>query len=268
MNYTKKFQDIGFSEEEAKIYLAVLSLGMAKVSDISKEADIPRTSVYNHLKRLIKDDYIKKTKSRGVEYFIVSDPINIFDSQKEKIENFSKIIPLLEKMAGLPGKRPNIEFSDVKKGMLNINNKILEVSNKKYPVYAIESGLALESFIGIAGWEFLFQLQKKINKTQVPVVSMFTDDALPHLKKMPSNMQEIFSKRLPSLRLLKKIEFPFEISMFLLYPRHVFILVPQDLFTINIENVYIYHSLKVMFLELYKKTYTMNTKEFFDGILK
>ncbi len=166
MDYSKKLQDIGFSKEEAKIYLAVLRLGMAKISDVSKETDIPRTSVYNHLEHLIENNYIKKTKSQGIEYLIASDPAMILNNKKEKVDSFSEIVPMLEKIAGLPGQKPNIEFSDVKSGILNINNTILEASDKKYPVYTIESGSSLESFIDIAGWKFMYQLQKKDQKNR------------------------------------------------------------------------------------------------------
>ncbi len=99
-------------------------------------------------------------------------------------------------------------------------------------------------------------------------MSMFVDDTIPHLQKMPRDMQKIFSLRLPTLRFLKKTEFPFKINMLLVYPKYIFILVPQNSFTIKIENKHIYQSLKVMFLELYKKTYTIETKNIFKGIEK
>lgn len=95
-------------------------------------------------------------------------------------------------------------------------------------------------------------------------MSMFTDDSTPYLQKMPVPMQKIFSDRLPTLHFLKKTEFPFEINMFLIHPKYIFIIVPQDLFTITIENKYIYRSLKTMFLELHEKTYTVQTKEIFE----
>lgn len=158
MNYTKKLQDIGFSEEEAKIYLAVLKLGIAKVSDISRETNVARTSVYNHLSQLLEKNYLKKTKNQGAKYLIANEPKIILDNQEEKIENFSKILPMLEKLAGLPEKKPTVEFSDVRQGLLNINDAILKAGNKKNPVYVIESGSAVGAYVDIVGWKFIYQL--------------------------------------------------------------------------------------------------------------
>ncbi len=264
MKYIKKLQEIGFSEKEAMVYLAILQMGMAKISDISRKINIPRTSVYNHLERLIENDYLRKTKNQGVEYLVASDPEVILDNQRDKINSFSEILSELKRLGDLPSKRPNIEFSDVKSGMLNMNKTILEVNNEKYPVCAIESGQAMSSLVDIAGWKFMYNLQKKINKKQPSVLSIFTDDALPCLQKMPIPMQKIFCSRLPVLNFLKKEEFPFEISMFLVYPRYIFIMVPQNLFSIQIENNHIYRSFKTMFLEIFKKTHKLETKNIFE----
>ena len=264
MNYIKKLQDIGFSEEEAKIYLAGLKLGTAKVSEIAKEAEIPRTSVYNYLKKLIESGYFRKTKKQSIEYFIANDPKDIFESKKEKMKSFSNILPMLENLINFQEKKSYVEFSDVKKGLFDINEMMIKASNKKHFVCAIESGATNEAMLKVVGWKFIQQMQKKICNTKVSVQSILLDDAIPFLKAMPKETQKIFAKRLPVLNFLDKEEFPFEINLFLIYPHYVFIVVPQDVFTIKIENKYIYRSLKTMFMGLYDKTYRKDTKKFLE----
>ncbi|MCK5416204.1 helix-turn-helix domain-containing protein [Candidatus Parcubacteria bacterium] len=264
MNYIAKLQNIGFSEEEAKIYLAGLRLGTAKVSEIAKETEIPRTSVYNYLKKLIENGSFRKIKKQSIEYFIASNPKDIFASKKEKMESFSNILPMLENLIDFQEKKSYVEFSDVKKGLFDINEMMLKTSNKKYFVCAIESGATNEAMLKIVGWKFIQQMQKKIHNTKVPVQSILLDDTIPFLKVMPKETQKIFAQRLPLLHFLNKEKFPFEINLFLIYPYYIFIVVPQNVFTIKIENKYIYRSLKTMFIALYNKTYSMDTKKLLE----
>ena len=52
MDLQKKLMQIGFTEYEAKVYLAMLSLYPATGYQLSKESGVPRSMVYESLKRL------------------------------------------------------------------------------------------------------------------------------------------------------------------------------------------------------------------------
>jgi sugar-specific transcriptional regulator TrmB len=52
MDLQKKLMEIGFTEYEAKVYLAMLSLYPATGYQLSKESGVPRSMVYEALKRL------------------------------------------------------------------------------------------------------------------------------------------------------------------------------------------------------------------------
>jgi Cd2+/Zn2+-exporting ATPase len=52
MDLLKKLMEIGFTEYEAKVYLAMLSLYPATGYQLSKESGVPRSMVYEALKRL------------------------------------------------------------------------------------------------------------------------------------------------------------------------------------------------------------------------
>ncbi len=52
MDLQKKLMEIGFTEYEAKVYLAMLSLYPATGYQLSKESGVPRSMVYETLKRL------------------------------------------------------------------------------------------------------------------------------------------------------------------------------------------------------------------------
>ena len=58
-NLLKQF---AFTDSESAIYLAVLSLGKSKVSDIAKKANLNRTAAYACLDNLIARGLISKIK--------------------------------------------------------------------------------------------------------------------------------------------------------------------------------------------------------------
>ena len=98
MDYIKRIQNIGLKKPEAEIYLACLRLGVAKVSELAKEVDAPRTSIYGHIKTLINKGYIKKSKKQSIEYFSPTKPNTIKEDLEEKLSNFSAAVPQLENL--------------------------------------------------------------------------------------------------------------------------------------------------------------------------
>ena len=70
----KVLNEIGFSEKESKIYLALLELEQATANEVARKADINRTSAYDVLDMLIKRGVVSKYKKKGHTFFTVSDP--------------------------------------------------------------------------------------------------------------------------------------------------------------------------------------------------
>ena len=48
----KVLEEIGFSKNEAKIYLVLLRLGMSPISEITEKTGIHRRNVYDSIERL------------------------------------------------------------------------------------------------------------------------------------------------------------------------------------------------------------------------
>jgi len=67
-------QNIGFKEEEAKVYLAGLELGNKPASVIAKRAGLERTHAYNILNRLTKRGLATKREMASVTHFQVVEP--------------------------------------------------------------------------------------------------------------------------------------------------------------------------------------------------
>lgn len=59
---TGKLQKLGFTENEAKIYIGLLSLGEATAREIHEFTHVPRPKIYATLERMSKKKYIEVIK--------------------------------------------------------------------------------------------------------------------------------------------------------------------------------------------------------------
>lgn len=252
MDYIKKLQNIGFKKEEAEVYLACLKLGMAKPADLAKEIDIPRTSIYIYAKNLLEKGYLKKSKKDGSEYFIAVEPNYILGDIKEKMESFSGIVSGLEKLMDFSGKKPKSEYFDTKQGMVNLYESMLKINYKHIP-YMIESGEAMKQNIEKLGWDFWLEWEKKFLEKKIMTQGIITKSAIPVIQSAPEKIKEILRQRPSTVRVIDEEEFPFSVNLYLLYPNLIYIVVPQQNFTLMLESENIYSSLATMYHALFER---------------
>lgn len=260
MKYTKELQNIGLKRQEADIYLACLRLGIAKVSDLAKKIDIPRTSIYIYIENLIEKGFLKKSKRGSVEYFLPVEPVDIFQNIKEKTDSLANILPQLTKMMDFAGKKPKIEFYDNKQGLLKICEKALHFDTK-HIAYTIETGEASMGGIEKIGADVNADWQKKFLEQGLIIQEIMTKDVVVLIKSFPEKQKKILRMRKITGRIIDEKDFPFSMNLLLFYPDNVFIMVPQDDFIVVMENKNIYNSLLTLYKLLYEKSEAIDMKE-------
>jgi len=78
--------DLGFGEKEASIYLALLELGTATVSEISRCAKINRTTGYDILGSLINDGLVNPIGKTKIRKFTAENPDKVIVFLENKIK--------------------------------------------------------------------------------------------------------------------------------------------------------------------------------------
>lgn len=68
------FKKLGFSEKEAAVYIALLSLGPSSVRILAKKTEINRGSVYDALKWLRDEGLVNLFEKDSRQFFIAEDP--------------------------------------------------------------------------------------------------------------------------------------------------------------------------------------------------
>ncbi len=95
----KILEEIGFEENESKIYIALMRLGPSTASAISKETKIERTLVYRTAERLVEKGLLNFFTENKIKKFRAAKPENMLIELKEKEERLKKFIPELKKIS-------------------------------------------------------------------------------------------------------------------------------------------------------------------------
>ena len=98
--------DLGLTDKEARVYIALVSLGESVVYVIADRAGLKRPTAYVTLNSLVQKGFAKRIpKARKQLYFPVS-PDEVYAQARERLRNSERILPELRAMtqAGQSGK--------------------------------------------------------------------------------------------------------------------------------------------------------------------
>jgi sugar-specific transcriptional regulator TrmB len=78
-----RLKNLGFTENEAKIYVGLLSLNEATAREIHEFTRVPRPKIYSVLGRMVKKGYVE-AKGGTPAYFKSVDPEQLAERLREK----------------------------------------------------------------------------------------------------------------------------------------------------------------------------------------
>ena len=134
---TKILKEIGLTDSETKVYLALLELGSSKKGPIVKKAKITSSKVYEVIDKLIEKGLASYVIKNKVKYFNAAPPSRIKDYLKEKQnklkkqeKDFENLLPELELKQKLTEKETDAEIYRGWKGMETVYRMMLKVLKK------------------------------------------------------------------------------------------------------------------------------------------
>jgi sugar-specific transcriptional regulator TrmB len=132
--YESVLQELGFSRNEAKVYLTLLKLGSTKTGALVKETGLHRVIVYDVLNSLIKKGFASYVKRGNWKYFQAVDPdelLNLLEERKRRIEG---ILPELKKLKKPAVENVKVEVYRGKEGLKTGLNDILKEGRDYYMI--------------------------------------------------------------------------------------------------------------------------------------
>lgn len=128
----KSLAQVGLSEAESRIYLAVLKLKTATVKEIAKDSGFHRTNIYDVLEKLKEKGLISFHKVGKVTVYKAADPENLCAYLQEKQRWLDTLMPDLKKLKEMSKEDIDVE---VYKGPEGMKAAWRDMIKEKKPLY-------------------------------------------------------------------------------------------------------------------------------------
>jgi sugar-specific transcriptional regulator TrmB len=145
INFLKK---LGFSDKEAKVYLALLYLGPSPVRKLAQQSELNRGTTYDALKWLQEQGLVNFYNKESKQYFVAENPDTLHElvrHQELEVKDVKRqlegVVPELQALYNKGGERPVARYFEASE-LNTILDDVLstcEFSEEKlYRVYSVE----------------------------------------------------------------------------------------------------------------------------------
>lgn len=140
-------KQLGFTEKEVSVYLALLNQGPSSVRSIASEAKVNRGTTYDILKSLIKKGLVSYYHQDTHQYFLAEDPERLNNLVNDKIDalahskkDLEHLMPEFKTLYNKPEAKPVVKYYEGPKGIKvileDVLNVVAEAEEKQYYVYS------------------------------------------------------------------------------------------------------------------------------------
>lgn len=196
-------QNLGMTEEEAKVYLTVLELNGSYVSAIAKRAKVNRVGCYYTLDNLVKKGLLTSFAKNKIKYYSAESPKVLVNLMEEKFERAQALLPELMSLSSVLAYKPKIQYFEGLQGIKTIFEATLEAKTE------IVGYTNLDELPKVVPPDYLRDYAKrKIEKgIRTRMLSPLTPQALEYMKRYyPSKG----SRELTEVLFINPNEYPFE----------------------------------------------------------
>ena len=142
----KYLQEIGLSDKEASVYLALLGTDNSSVVALANKTKIKRPTVYVVLEGLAKKGLVSETTIGKKVHYQAEPPERLetfIERQKVTLDERSKrlkdIIPQIKSVQRESGERPVVRFFEGKEGIISTLEDIYNEAPDGNPIYLVYS---------------------------------------------------------------------------------------------------------------------------------
>lgn len=180
-----ELKNLGFSDKEAKVYLALLELGESPVQQISDKAKVNRATTYVVLEALQKRGLVTTVEKDKKVIFAAESPralTRLFRAQEEELktkhEEFKKVFPELEALFNLSSEKPTVRFFEGQEGVRAIYDDMIESGEKVVrDIYSLEYSEQVKALFPKQEYDDFLKKRKELGIT---IRSIYTSETGPY----------------------------------------------------------------------------------------
>lgn len=167
----KTLQEIGLTDAEAKIYIALLKLQEATAGEIAKHTNLQRSTVYFALDKLINSGLISHITKNNVKIFMAENPDylrKLVDEKRQKVDKILGKLKAIEKQK----KGIKVQVYEGYEGLKYLIKKRMDWLKKGHEVCIIASR---ESY-GYEKYKILWQQHEKVRKKKGAIIKLISPE--------------------------------------------------------------------------------------------
>ncbi len=119
-------EDLGLTETEARIYIALLETGSCLAGAVIKKTGLHRATTYQILQRLKEKGFVTSIIKEKKQNFQAVEPERLLDMMREREENLKEIMPRLVARASLSREKQDVSVYYGVKGIRSVLYKVIE----------------------------------------------------------------------------------------------------------------------------------------------
>jgi len=131
MNPLETLKQFNLTENEAKVYLALLELGSASVQAASRKSGVKRTTIYTLIDSLKQKGLVSETQKGAKTYFNATDPESLLLLSGQRLHELKRVLPELKSIYNAAANKPKVKFYEGQEGYLTVYENILKDSPKE-----------------------------------------------------------------------------------------------------------------------------------------
>ena len=244
MKLIETLKNIGFTENEAKIYLTLLETGKNTAYKLANQAGFKKTTTYGVLNSLSRKNIVVKIPTINTTFYKVKKPQEIFNSAKNKVKEAQKMLPLFDEISDKNHFSSNVYYFDgleeIKKMYDNMLDNLGNQNNQEILNFGSQMKNSPKELLDF--WE---KFNRKRIKRKIKARSINSKEKNNKWIKNPN-------KYLFNYKLFDKKEYDTNINVEI-FNGFVQIVSPRYLQGILIDNPDIYKTFKQIFEMIWKR---------------
>lgn len=135
----KNLKELGFSENEIKVYVALTQMGESTAAKIAKKAELPRTTVIGILDKMKSESFLSAFHYKHSTYYWIESPKTIQNVFQNRIKIAQDLDGLLSGLYRSEADFPYAQILDSKASIRAFIEKSMVNLEKKSVIYSIDT---------------------------------------------------------------------------------------------------------------------------------
>jgi sugar-specific transcriptional regulator TrmB len=185
MDSENSLREMGLTEHETKVYLALLKNGSSLAGKISRMTGIHRRNVYDITERLIKKGFVGYIVKNNRRFFEAVNPEKFLDVLKEKEEGLKENLPFLRELFAGAKEKQETNFYKGLEGLKNVFQDQLDENKEKEILILGASQSAFEILPFYFKWYDKDRVKKKIKVRMIASEKLKKKIPLSEIRYLP-----------------------------------------------------------------------------------